>query len=226
MSNWPNWNLVESSRRSAMSIVNSKPPNLIRELDYSCSTFLGTFLLLFSTHEKFQLSQQKLDLRSICFVNNEIFTPVNALGSCVVFWNIRNETFANCNRLAIEPFKWNSIFRRINVWKFPKQLHKKHDHSQLRAIWTKRVYISIKTELRSTVALTENRFVCWVCARVSEWVCVFCVLSSDIYSAMYISFMCIVYPHFVTPNASPPFYSVLAQQGALALWHSHTPCTQ
>lgn len=120
MSNWPNWNLVESSRRSAMSIVNSKPPNLIRELDYSYSTFLGTFLLLFSTHEKFQLSQQKLDLRSICFVNNEIFTPVNALGSCVVFWNIRNETFANCNRLAIEPFKWNSIFRRIKTLKISK----------------------------------------------------------------------------------------------------------
>lgn len=46
MSDWPNWNRVESSRPSTMSNVNSMPPDLIRDLDYSYWTFL---MILFFT---------------------------------------------------------------------------------------------------------------------------------------------------------------------------------
>lgn len=168
---------------------------------------------------EFKLSQQKLDLdRFVLWTMKFYFFTKRSMHffffGC--FLKCLNEFSSKCidwqlNSLIGTQF---SVAHKGKTLKISKTnaIKKKHDQFDC-ARWTKRVYISIKTELRSTVALAENHFVCWVCACVSECFLYLIVWYTQcIY--MYISFMCIVYPHFVFPNASPLLFRI-----GTTLWH-------
>lgn len=96
------------------------------------------------------------------------------------------------------------------LWEFLKTTAKTRS-IQFNCEWTKRDYTSIKTELRFTAALTENRFVCCVLC-----VCVYFLCLIVRYTVPCIVHVFhIVYTRFIFPNASPRFYSVWAH----TLWH-------
>lgn len=134
--------------------VNLMPPNLIHDLDYFYWTFFNFgFFSVFN------------------YLNRNSSKTVNSLlfFFCFLF-EIYTKFYPNIDLLAIELFKSNTIFRRL---KFPVQMHTQTRSIQLQE-WSKRVYTSIKTELRFTSSSSNTNCFC-VCLIV--------------YRSMYISYI-------------------------------------